>query len=127
MQRLCDKPESLLDFLCVFSHFMSMARFAMEQDMSHDLTHHLKPFGLLHRDEAGLELGGYRFGRRREIHGRGRSALHRASSYLKALVQSIADAKIRRMLRELELKRGCLEMRDELWVPDALRDRGTTK
>jgi hypothetical protein len=76
--------------------------------------------GSFRRDDA--ELHHYRFGRRRERHGRGLSALHYANSYLRALIQSIADAKLRRMLRELELRGTRLDMRDELWTPDALRD-----
>lgn|GEM_PF-6050993 len=76
--------------------------------------------GSLRRDDA--EPGNYRFGRRRERHGRGLSALHYANGCLRALIQSIADAKFRRLLRELELRGTRLNMRDELWTPDALRD-----
>jgi len=72
------------------------------------------------RDDS--ELRHYRFGRRRERHGRGLSALHYANGSLRALMQSIADAKFRRLLRELELRGTRLNMRDELWTPDALRD-----
>lgn len=57
-----------------------------------------------------VELSSYRFAR-------GQSALHRASCFLKALVQSVADAKFRRMVRELELRGMRLDMRDELWTP----------
>jgi hypothetical protein len=39
----------------------------------------------------------------------------------------MADTKFRRMLRELELRGTRLNMRDELWTPDALRDREPTK
>jgi hypothetical protein len=39
----------------------------------------------------------------------------------------MADAKFRRMLRELELRGTRLDMRDELWTPDALRDREPAK
>jgi hypothetical protein len=74
-------------------------------------------------DEAQLETSTYRFGRRKETSGRISVAL-RATSYLKSLIRAIADAKLRRMLRELELRGGYLDMRDELWSPDALRDRG---
>ena len=69
------------------------------------------------------DLPGYRFGQRSKRHARGRSALQRANSYLKALIQSIADAKFRRVLRELELRGTRLDMQDELWTPDALRHR----
>ncbi len=77
------------------------------------------------RDDA--ELRKYRFGRRRERHARARSALHLANGYLKNLIQAIADAKFRRMLRDLELRGTRLDRLDEIWVPDELRDRSTTK
>ncbi len=93
--------------------------------MAHYLTGDCKHFGLVHRDETNLRR--YRFGRRRESHGRGLSALQSANSYLKALIQSIADAKFRRMIHEFELRGTRLDMRDELWSPDALRYRDTTK
>jgi hypothetical protein len=86
-----------------------------------DHTH----LGSVGRDET--ELRSYRFGRRREGHARSPSALHRANSYLKALIQSIADAKFRRMLRGLELRGARLDARDELWIPDELLDRDTTE
>jgi hypothetical protein len=93
--------------------------------MAHYFTGDYKHLGSVHRDDSMLRS--YRFGRRHEWHGRGLSALHRANSYLKALIQSIADAKFRRMVRELELRGTRLDMRDELWTPDALRDRKPTK
>lgn len=50
--------------------------------------------------------GGYRFGsgwgRRARLHAR--SALRRVSGYFKSMVEAIADAKLRRMERELELR-----------------------
>ncbi len=58
----------------------------MARYLTGDYTH----LGSVRRDET--ELGSYRFGRRREGHARSPSALHRANSYLKALIQSIADA-----------------------------------
>lgn len=95
--------------------------------MAHYLISHSKHLGAFRRGGAALELGSYRFGRRHETHVRGRSALHRVNSYLRSLIQSMADARFRRMLRELERRERHLDMRDELWVPDALRDRDTTK
>jgi hypothetical protein len=93
--------------------------------MAHTFTGDDKQLGSVRRDET--EPRSYRFGRRRESHARGASALHRANSYLKAFIQSIADAKFRRMMRELELRGTRLDTRDELWIPDDLRDRRTTK
>ena len=93
--------------------------------MAHCFTGDSKHLGSVHRDETTLRS--YRFGRRRERYGRGLSALHRANSYLKALIQSMANTKFRRMLRELELWGTRLNMGDEFWIPDALRDREPTK
>ena len=93
--------------------------------MAHYFTGDCKHLGSVHRDDS--KLRSYRFGWRRERHGRGLSALHRANSYLKALIQSMADAKFRRMLGELELTGTRLDMRDEAWIPDALRDHDKTK
>jgi hypothetical protein len=49
---------------------------------------------------------GYRFGRtqakRARVHGRG--ALRRVSFHLRNMIEAIADAKLRRMARELELR-----------------------
>ncbi len=93
------------------------------------MTHYVtgEHFGSFRRDESETELRSYRFGRCREKHGRGLSALLRANSYLKNMIHAIADAKFRRMLRQLELRGTRLDMRDELWIPDALRDRETAK
>lgn len=93
--------------------------------MAHYFAGDCEHLGSLRRDEAEPDLRGYRFGRRHERHGR--SALHRANSYLKNLVQAIADAKFRRALRAIELRGTRLDRRDELWMPDELRDRDTTK
>ena len=94
--------------------------------MAHYFVGDRKHLGSLCRDESELELRSYRFARRRG-HGRGRSALYHANSYLKNLIQSIADAKFRRMRRELELGSAWLDRPDEVWMPNAPRDRDTTK
>ena len=127
MEPLCDSLGCRLDFLCTVPHFVTVARSAMEYEMAHFLTAHSKHFAALYQGEAKHELGDYQFGRRHETYDRGRSAFHRASGYLKALINSMADARFRRMLRELGRGGRYLDMRDELWVPDALRDRDTTK
>jgi hypothetical protein len=46
----------------------------------------------------------YRFGRAGGAYGRGRAALSRVSGYLKTVIEAIADSKLRRMQRELELR-----------------------
>jgi hypothetical protein len=48
--------------------------------------------------------GRYRFGRIHVRHARARTALSRVSGYLKKMIAAVADAKLRRMKRELELR-----------------------
>lgn len=102
-----------------------MARPAMEDEMADYFTIDDKQLASACRDEA--ERCGYRFGQRRVRRARGAFALHLATSHLKALIRSIADAKVRRMLREIELGGTRQDMRGELWTPDTLRDRGLPK
>jgi hypothetical protein len=68
-----------------------------------------------------LHLPDYRFGRGWWKHERSRSAVGRATSYLKNLVQSIAEAKLRRMCRELELGGIRFDGPNEEWIPNSLR------
>ena len=75
------------------------------------------PYG----NESEPHLPCYRFGRSWEKSGHGRSAVHRANRYLKSLIQSIADAKLRRMRRELELHGIQFDGADEEWIPNSLR------
>jgi hypothetical protein len=82
---------------------------------------------LVRGDKTQLETSNYRFGRHKETSGRIPAALLRATSYLNNLIRAIADSKLRRMMRELEFRGGYLDMRDDLWIPDELRDRGTIK
>jgi hypothetical protein len=55
-------------------------------------------------DEPRSYPGGYQFGRASAARGRGRAALHRVNGYFRTLIDAIADAKLRRMERELELR-----------------------
>jgi hypothetical protein len=71
--------------------------------MTHYLTSDDKYRGLSHGDEHRY-FGGYRFGRTRGKRVRGRTALSRVNGYLKAMIEAIADSKLRRMERELELR-----------------------
>ena len=48
--------------------------------------------------------GGYRFGRTQGQRVHARSALRRVSGYFGAMIKAIANAKLRRMERELELR-----------------------
>jgi len=79
---------------------------------------------MAHTSAADYDRGDrtYRFGGGVPRSGRSPVVLLRAMGRnLKSLIQAVADAKVRRMLRELEYKGGHLDMRDELWTPDASR------
>jgi hypothetical protein len=78
--------------------------------MSHYLTSDDKYRGLIYDDDYRSYLmarsnspGGYKFGRMRgkrfRVH-----ALGRVNGYLKTMIEAIANAKLRRMERELELR-----------------------
>jgi hypothetical protein len=76
---------------------------------------------------SGPSPVGYRFGRGHLKGGPGRSALNRVSDWSKRLVAAIADAKLRRMQRELELRGIRFDQPDEAWIASSLRDRGRDK
>jgi hypothetical protein len=61
--------------------------------------------------------GGYRFGRtqRKRAHGNAAAALRRVNGYLKSMVEAIANAKLRRMERELELRGIRFDRSNENW------------
>jgi hypothetical protein len=52
----------------------------------------------------GPYFGGYRFGRTHGNRIRGRTALSRVGGWVKAMIEAIANSKLRRMNRELELQ-----------------------
>jgi hypothetical protein len=72
--------------------------------MAHYLTRDDRHRGLSHGNENQSALGGYRFGRTRGSHGQGRAALSRVGGYLRIVIEAIANSKLRRMERELELR-----------------------
>jgi hypothetical protein len=72
--------------------------------MAHYLARDDKYRGLSDGDENRSSLSGYRFGRSRGKHARGRAALNRINRYLKAMIEAVANSKLRRMERELELR-----------------------
>jgi hypothetical protein len=72
--------------------------------MAHYLTSDDKYRGLPDSNENRSSLSGYQFGRARGIHGRGRTALGQVKGYLKTVIEAIANSKLRRMRRELELR-----------------------
>src|SRR5258708_12041774 len=96
MARLCERAHGRLDFLCRPAHLRCRARTASGHwsfEMAHDLA----------RGDAPI---GYRFGRtpgrRAGVHSR--SALRRVGFYFRSTIEAIANAKLRRMERELELR-----------------------
>jgi len=72
---------------------------------------------------AGRPRNLYRFGSAATRHGRGRAALNRMNSYLTRLIERIADAKMRRMLRELELRGIHYDQENEAWDTGSQRPR----
>jgi len=100
---------------------------ARRSKMARDLTSDEKYPGLPHGNEDKSHPSGYRFGRGHVKyghvkHGPGGSALSRVNGYLKNLIEAIADAKLRRMRRELELRGIRLDQLDEAWIASSRRD-----
>jgi len=94
--------------------------------MAHYLISNDKCPGLPRGDEGESQPGGYRFGRDvkrgHAKYGAGRSALSRINGYFKTLIAAIADAKLRRMRHELELRGIRLDQSDEVWIASSLRE-----
>jgi hypothetical protein len=65
--------------------------------------------------EAGAG-GGYRFGRTHGKHARGRTAFSWVNGYLKNLIEAIANARVRRMQRELALRGIRYDSVNNRWV-----------
>jgi hypothetical protein len=93
--------------------------------MAHFLTSDEKYRDLLRDDDYRSYLGdqsyspgGYRLGRTRgkRVRVRVRSALRRVNGYLKNMIEAIANAKLRRMERELELRGIRFDRADDNWV-----------
>jgi hypothetical protein len=100
--------------------------------MAHFLTSDEKYRDLLHDDDyrsylgdQGGSPGGYRFGRThgKRVRVHARSALRRVNGYLKNMIEAIANAKLRRMERELELRGIRFDRANDNWVT---RDPGQT-
>jgi hypothetical protein len=93
--------------------------------MAHFLTSDEKYRDLIHDDDyqsylgnQGDSAGGYRFGRMRgkRVRVHARAALRRVNGYLKNMVEAIANAKLRRMERELELRGIRFDRPNNDWV-----------
>jgi hypothetical protein len=71
-------------------------------------------------------LGDYRFGRTqgKRVRVYARSALRRVNGYLKNMIGAIANSKMRRMERELELRGIHFDRRNDNWVRRAPDRRG---
>ena len=79
--------------------------------MAHLLAGDDKYRDLIYDDDYRSDLitrrdssSGYRFGRTHGKRARARIALSRVNGYLKNMIEAIANAKLRRMQRELELR-----------------------
>jgi GDP-D-mannose dehydratase len=93
--------------------------------MSHYLTNDDEYRDLLYGDDYRSYLmarskspDGYKFGR---IHGRrvrvhARSALRRVNGYFRSMIEAIANSKLRRMERELELRGIRFDQSNESWL-----------
>jgi hypothetical protein len=94
-----------------------MAHFLAGDDKYPDLTYDddYRSYLMARRDEPG----GYRFGRtqgkRVSVHAR--TALRRVNGYLKTMIDAIANAMLRRMERELELRGIRFDRPTDNWVP----------
>jgi hypothetical protein len=93
--------------------------------MAHFLISDEKYRDLLHDDDyrsylgdQGDQPGAYRFGRTRgkRVRVHVRSALRRVNGYLKNMIEAIANAKLRRMERELELRGIRFDRTNDNWV-----------
>ncbi len=93
--------------------------------MAHLLTGDEKYRDLIYDDDyrsylmaQGAAPGGYRFGRTQgkcvRVHAR--SALRRVNGYFGSMIEAIANAKLRRMERELELRGIRFDRSNESWV-----------
>jgi hypothetical protein len=84
--------------------------------MAHYLARDDRCRGLSHGDEDQSPLGSYRFGRARGSHGQGRAALSRVGGYLRTMIGAIANSKLRRMERELELRGIYRDPAEDSWM-----------
>ena len=101
--------------------------------MSHYLTNDDKFRDLLYGDDyreylmaRSRSADGYRFGRapgrRARVHAR--IALRHVTGYFRTMIEAIADSKLRRMERELELRGIRFDRASDSWVTGKSRPTG---
>jgi hypothetical protein len=108
------------------AHCELPCRLPWSSKMVHTLTSDDQHRGSSRGHEDRSSLGGYRFGRVRGTHRHGRAALNRLSGYLKTMIEAVANSKLRRMERELELRGIHRDRVHEGWMrqaPPAERQR----
>ena len=93
-----------------------MTHFTASDDKFRDLSYDdgYRAYLITRRDPPSE----YRFGRTRgkRVRVRARSALRRVNGYLKNMIEAIANSKLRRMERELELRGIRLDRASNDWV-----------
>jgi hypothetical protein len=95
--------------------------------MAHYLTSDDKYRGLPYGEEDRSSLGGYQFGRTHGKRVRGRAALSRVNGYLKTMIEAIANSKLRRMERELELRGIRFDQPNNNWVARKSQPTGRSR
>jgi hypothetical protein len=83
--------------------------------------------GLSYGGENRPSLGGYQFGRTYGKRVRGRAALSRVNGYLKTMIEAIANSKLRRMERELELRGIRFDQPSDNWVARKSQPTGRSR
>jgi hypothetical protein len=115
MPALCVRASNRLDFLWGYPHVgphVAIVEAHVTYSFDVDHTHG--------RAGAGWD-NSYRFGNVQTRHGRGRAAVNRVHRYLKSMIDKIADAKVRRMCRELELRGIRFDPEKDNWVTPTRR------
>jgi hypothetical protein len=93
-----------------------MAHFLASDEKYRDLTYDddYRSYLMARSNSSGDHRFGRTQGKRARVHAR--NALRRVNGYLKNMVEAIANAKLRRMERELELRGIRLDRPNNNWV-----------
>jgi hypothetical protein len=84
--------------------------------MAHYLTSDEKYRDLIYDDDYRSYSSGYQFGRTPAKRGYGRGALNRVNGYFRTMIEAIANAKLRRIERELALRGIRFDRSNASWV-----------